>query len=1144
MIHLQEEVQQPMLLLPTRHLLHQIRKRLLQQQPGVIDLKLVTFDDIARSILHDFGVSTVALERYGRQKLLRRLLHQYKNDARIACFRDWIDSDGLLHSLLHHIGEIKRSGYSASEWKRQILSLQSADCRKEHAIAFLYEKYQEALYDEPGIVFTDPEELLVLAHRFLTQERMDELESLHLGLLTASEWSKPIAHLFVDHFTDFTPLQMKLLTALIARSREAEVRFPFHPDDYEGLPHLREHVKQVSQQFIALGLNEETINRSNHKTFCFSKRTEVAGEIAFASAVEMEDGLTELVHLRANFMKPVKEKLTALQHTEVFRACHPKREIERISKEIKRLIYEEQISPANIALLIRDDATYRIWTEEIFKREGIHSTLSKKIKLHEVPFIRQLMALFRVEMTGWHRDTMLKLADGSYISWVHPPISGLAGWVKKVAIIDGKETWLRRIDFEHKQLEDRLIRMEYDGIIASNILDDESEAADSETLEQEKEQLRQRMDRMDRLKAWVEEVDDKVQELGMNRPRTINDWLQRIEQMLSDLRFSDKFEELRQLQGYTPESYKRDTLALQKLESMLQIMRQTVSWLKLDEILSWSEIFTDLESQLRQQEIIVDEGVDEGVRILDPSAARGDRFDTVFVAGLNEGRFPLHHKENWLFDDESRQHVAQGSVLLPASHFHNEMEQLFLLMTMSMPRRRFILSYVSPEADEKSLPSAYMEWFFDSVEAGAWKHPAKYEDAMYSHVLPSDPQSISHRSEYIRWRLQSAASLRTEPNFAEEPAAPFQVSIDFWPTIKESLQVERIRREGTFGKWDGCLEDAEIHRHLSELFSGERKYSVSLLNEAATCPFRFFLARVLGIRPLEEGRDEITPLEKGNLLHEVLRQLFQRHRGERMGVHLLSPLQDELRDIFLAECAKLERISLFSQSPIWPLEKQRLLKQLLSWLRNALSSEKDSEFRPAFFEFSFGLPLSDGVDEASSEEPIFVSIGGESLPFYGRIDRVDMDDQGYFIIYDYKLNLNRYRGLQDIVEGVHYQLPIYLAAFGKWLSEHRGIQARAAGAGFYSLEPKDKTKKKGLWDKGRIAEIGVSSRNRGALDDLQPVVDQALEDAAQLMERIRKGAYHFLPHHQPDYFYADQRVYRIDKVKLVQRAKKQSNLLT
>ena len=65
---------------------------------------------------------------------------------------------------------------------------------------------------------------------------------------------------------------------------------------------------------------------------------------------------------------------------------------------------------------------------------------------------------------------------------------------------------------------------------------------------------------------------------------------------------------------------------------------------------------------------------------------------------------------------------------------------------------------------------------------------------------------------------------------------------------------------------------------------GARSYSPTALQNYARCPYRFFLQAIHGLAPREvpEAIDELDPLQRGSLIHDVQFELFARLREENL----------------------------------------------------------------------------------------------------------------------------------------------------------------------------------------------------------------------------------------------------------------------
>jgi ATP-dependent helicase/nuclease subunit B len=179
--------------------------------------------------------------------------------------------------------------------------------------------------------------------------------------------------------------------------------------------------------------------------------------------------------------------------------------------------------------------------------------------------------------------------------------------------------------------------------------------------------------------------------------------------------------------------------------------------------------------------------------------------------------------------------------------------------------------------------------------------------------------------------------------------------------------------------------------------------SVTTLQDAAACPFRFFLKRGLGVRPVEEReRDKdvwLDPLTRGSELHEVYASLLRRCRDEdrrpdaaKDGRWLTSLAQKRLDDL---QC---------EMPPATPEILDRESREFLADVDLFLEAEiKNGASTPIGFEVSFGRPLEDEIEPLARPEPVEIDLGkGLTFRIAGRIDRIDQVGPASFEVLDYK----------------------------------------------------------------------------------------------------------------------------------------------
>lgn len=151
--------------------------------------------------------------------------------------------------------------------------------------------------------------------------------------------------------------------------------------------------------------------------------------------------------------------------------------------------------------------------------------------------------------------------------------------------------------------------------------------------------------------------------------------------------------------------------------------------------------------------------------------------------------------------------------------------------------------------------------------------------------------------------------------------------------------------------------------------------SVTAFRAYLACPFRFYLAHILRMRPEDDGARELDPMGFGNLAHDALRILVR---------HPTLADEEQIKALLLAELDRLAKIR-FGARPALALLVQ--LDSLRQRLRAAAQVHAAS--------------VRDGWRIVAAEEKFEAGLDG--LLLHARLDRVDRHvDDGRIRILDYK----------------------------------------------------------------------------------------------------------------------------------------------
>lgn len=214
---------------------------------------------------------------------------------------------------------------------------------------------------------------------------------------------------------------------------------------------------------------------------------------------------------------------------------------------------------------------------------------------------------------------------------------------------------------------------------------------------------------------------------------------------------------------------------------------------------------------------------------------------------------------------------------------------------------------------------------------------------------------------------------------------------------------------------NGLLKDGEILDALQRKII-EEGLSVSKLNEYASCPYKFFCSYVLNLSPPEEESLDVGPLERGIIVHNVLDKFWRRYlKGP---IPYLEEAQTEIEGLLRQEYAE------FGEKP-----SIAMISTLRSFIRSDLQLV-ETGFRPTHLEREF--------------KGLAIETAAGSVEVRGRIDRIDVNPEGAYVLYDYKTG-GAPSG-PDMIRGEDIQIGAYLLAARGLLPAGQNV-----GAAYYVI---------------------------------------------------------------------------------------------
>lgn len=391
-------------------------------------------------------------------------------------------------------------------------------------------------------------------------------------------------------------------------------------------------------------------------------------------------------------------------------------------------------------------------------------------------------------------------------------------------------------------------------------------------------------------------------------------------------------------------------------------------------------------------------------RIADAVAAD---FESIYVLGGREGVMPARRGENPLISDAER--ISAISEMPPWPK---------LLVTRSdqeaQARAEFVAAMRSASRDRVLCHPV------GDLRTGQLLTPARW-------VIEEAQALARKRGDERRVTAEDLTGL--------DPAGPWHVrsvslaadlgSSDFTPAAADEYELHRIMSTAGIGPltlsapqiesdpdlWRGMAAQVALRDETASVFSGqvganpqfapsqEHPVSPTALEAWAKCPYSYMLGKVLRLTVVEkpEAIEDISPLDRGSMIHSILDQFHTEFRGHKAGKPWTVKERRKLHSIANAEFAEWEARGVTGRALLWDITKSRTHRLLDQFI------EADSRLREEYGTSTAESERSFGFPEATSLPPLELSAGGVTITIRGRIDRVDeTSDSKLAIVIDYK----------------------------------------------------------------------------------------------------------------------------------------------
>ncbi len=999
------EISKLLLIVPTNRKARHLKKEIISSSPNnsaqTINLETIsTFS--TKIVLNDIDIRRDVLSEPASFILLEQAFNEIKPQY-FSKYKNSIPS-GTLQQIKNVISEYKKHGITPQILRNEIEKLTSSEKLKAENIADIYEIYQKKIQQirikETGDIYDE-----------LCGMNLEEFEKRFRDFF-------PEVNLFAaTGFDEFTQPEI-CIWDMCSKINDTDlyIHIDYRSNNESIFSHLNNTYSKLTEK------NFDLIPESKKTD---SKFEDYISEKLFASKIKGEK-------------KDYKDKISLLA------ALDKGKEIEIICKEIKGLLINNNVQPADICIAFNSIQKYSSIIRDVFSIYGIPFNLTDRFSLSiSRPVINLINILEILENDFYYKDILRALNSG-YLNQLGINASSILKSAGSLKIISGLRNWINTLTDEI-YIQKNNTNDEWNNLINIETFED---ALNS--LQKIQELLNPFAQKMS-LNVFRSNVIDLIYKLGI--PVLISD----------DTNYEAE------------KNIKSLTTFLEVLDELTGLFIRQFGE---KEKFSLKFYLNFLRTAAKSTRYNVKEKSSYGVLITSVNEIRGLKFDYLFLSGLCDGDFPTRYQPEIFFS---------GSYFKKENQ-HQAKERYQFYQALCGWKKKLYLTYPLTDEKRELVKSTFISELESIVEM--------------SHLIPEEYTNKIYSKEELLIEIGREGAEKLNLNFKEKTS---KINLE---SIENSIRIDKIRLENPFGdsSFNGAI-GGEIKKEAEEKLAAykEKQFSYSQLETFAKCPYKYFAERVLKIEPNEEPTEEMEFHELGTLLHLILYEFYTKLRIEKIDLSGCSDSDFNKAKKLMFKIAEDKISEAHFNSPITFFEKERILgidgKKENSVLFKFLLAERENNdgFEPVFFEMGFGKFSS----ESDSKSSLLKDLKIGDIKIRGKIDRIELNEsKDKFKVIDYKLS-GKSPSIKNIKDGIALQIPLYLYAAKELLKAQFNKDSKPSAGEIYSLKYKD-----GEFGKKLVKPFNKRNFDENELiEENERIINDCIENIRNYVQQITEGKF-------------------------------------
>ena len=725
-------------------------------------------------------------------------------------------------------------------------------------------------------------------------------------------------------------------------------------------------------------------------------------------------------------------------------AATREKEIEYIAKEIKQKLISGVAKPHEICVTFNLINNYSSIVRDIFHVYGIPFNLTDRIPLDQTLSVTAIISFLEILESDYYYNNIIRSLSNSLIEIENFDIDTFMFSAKNLKIIVGRENWNFNLNNAIKKIE---LNSEIENIIKV-------------------EKYRKTLESLKKIDILLHPFKKKL--LPSDFIKELNLLIQRMKIAKKLLIVDNENKET---------DVKSLTTFLHSVEEIFFLL-ETEERNKKYSLTFYLDKIRMLSQSARFN---IKEKSDYGVLVTNMDEIRGLKFKYTFLGGMIDGDFPTKYQPEIFFS---------GSFAKKELHHLNEERYRFYQALRSWDKALY-LSYTESQGEMETVRSTFLEEF-EKIFQMNYKSEDNYKSKLFS------TEELQRNIKIKKFSIEKIDDFSFLSKLIEWEKA---VRID--EIRKEDLLKPSPYKGNIFT--DECNDDIILKEKLYDIQN--KPYSISQLETYTTCPFKYFLERVLKIEVADEPDEEIEAVEIGSLLHTVLFEFYMEIRAKNIIIKnctdavfkIAEDLLFKIADKHFLETMKKSPFAFYEEEKIFGIKSKKENSLLYKFLMNERTNQTNRN--PNYFEVSFGVKDNEHDQLLYSNDPL----NFENIKLRGKIDRIDINrNEKTFEVIDYKSGGKKItKG--EIEKGTSLQLPIYVWAVKTLLSNKLGEEYSPKAMTIYNLKYKEN-----IFGKNTVS-VGGRGSNFDPTPKLIDLVDQALNHIKESVENILDGNFPLTP---------------------------------